>query len=156
MGYNYFKQEGLPFVSIRPFNIDGPGQVGSGAVRIFVQKAIKNETISIHNDGGQIRAWCYIDDIVDGILLCLENPDAVGHVFNIGNPRSAVTIYNLARQIVGLSKSESEIKFIDWPYADVELRVPNITKAKEILKFAPKVDLEEGLLETIEWYRQNP
>jgi nucleoside-diphosphate-sugar epimerase len=154
MGYNYFKQDGLPFVSVRPFNIYGPGQVGTGAIRTFVLKAINNEMLQIHNDGSQIRAWCYINDILDGILLCLEKPEAVGHVFNIGNPRSAVTIYNLAQQVVLLSGSQSEIKFIEWPYADVELRVPNINKAKDILGYAPKVDLEEGLLKTIEWYRQ--
>jgi nucleoside-diphosphate-sugar epimerase len=156
LGYNYYKQDSLPFVSIRPFNIYGPGQVGNGAIRTFVLRAIRGETLEIHNAGNQIRSWCYIDDIVDGIILCLERPEAVGHVFNIGNPRSTVTIHNLAKEIVLLSQSSSEIVFVDRSFADVELRVPNISKAQKILGYAPKVDLQEGLLETIEWYRQNP
>lgn len=154
LAHNYYKQYGLPTLSIRPFNIYGPGQVGRGAVHIFVVKALKNEALEIHNDGSQIRAWCYIDDIVDSILLCLERPEAVGHAFNIGNPRSVCTIYDLAKQIVKLSGSTSNILFTEWNYTDVELRIPNIDKARQLLRYEPKVDLEEGLLRTIEWYRK--
>jgi nucleoside-diphosphate-sugar epimerase len=78
----------------------------------------------------------------------------VGHAFNIGNPRSTLTIYNLAREIVRLSSSASPITFVKWPQADVELRIPNIDKARELLGYAARVDLEEGLLRTIHWYRQ--
>ena len=154
LAHNYYKQYGLPTLSIRPFNIYGPGQVGRGAVHIFVIKALRNEDLEIHNDGNQIRAWCYIDDIINGILLCLKTPEAVGQAFNIGNARSVCTIYDLARQIVQLSKSKSQIVFTSWNYADVELRIPDIDKAKRLLGYEPKVDLEDGLLRTIEWYRR--
>jgi nucleoside-diphosphate-sugar epimerase len=154
LAHNYYKQYGLPALSIRPFNIYGPGQVGRGAVHIFVVRALRNEDLEIHNDGNQIRAWCYIDDIIDAILFCLEQPEAVGQAFNIGNPRSVYTIYDLARQIVKLSGSQSRIVFTNWNYADVELRVPNIDKAKRLLGYEPKVDLEDGLLQTIAWYRR--
>ena len=154
MAHNYRKQYGLPAVSIRPFNIYGPGQVGEGAVHRFILQAIRNKPLEIHNDGSQIRAWCYIDDMVDGILLCLEKPESIGHVFNIGNPRSIVTIYHLADYIVRLSKSQSEIKFVPWPNPDVELRIPDIEKARKILGFEPKVDLVEGLTSTIKWYEE--
>jgi nucleoside-diphosphate-sugar epimerase len=153
MAHNYFKQFGLPTVAIRPFNIYGPGQVGEGAIHRFVVQALAGDDITIHNDGSQIRAWCYIDDIVDGILECLARPAAVGQSFNIGNPRSVVTIYDLARQILRLSSSGSRIHFEKWDGVDVELRIPNIDKARELLGFEPKVDLEEGLLRTILWYR---
>lgn len=153
LAHNYHKQYGLPTLSIRPFNIYGPGQVGRGAVHIFVVNALRNGDLEIHNDGNQIRAWCYIDDIVDGILLCLSTPEAVGQAFNIGNARSVCTIYDLARQIVQLSRSKSNIVFTRWNYADVELRIPDIDKAKRLLGYEPKVDLEDGLLRTIEWYR---
>ena len=109
----------------------------------------------MHNDGAQIRAWCYVDDIVDAVLLALENDSAVGHAFNIGNPRSTVTIYNLAREIVRLSSSGAPIQFTPWPHADVEIRVPAVDKARELLGFEAKVDLEEGLLRTIQWYRRH-
>jgi UDP-glucose 4-epimerase len=154
LALNYHKEYGLPTCSIRPFNIYGPRQVGEGAIHHFITRAIKGEPLSVHNDGAQIRAWCYVDDIVDSILECLTRDAAVGHSFNIGNPRSTVTIYNLAREIVRLSSSSSHIEFKPWPNADVEIRVPAIDKAKELLGYTAKVDLEEGLLRTIHWYRR--
>ncbi len=153
LAHNYHKQYGLPALSVRPFNIYGPGQVGEGAIHIFIRRALKDQDLEIHNDGSQIRAWCYIDDIVDGILLCLVKPEAVGQAFNIGNPRSVCTIYDLARQIIRLSGSKSRPIFTDWPYSDVELRIPDIDKARRLLGYSPKVDLEEGILRTIAWYR---
>ena len=151
--HNYQIQYGLPALSIRPFNIYGPGQVGEGAIHRFVVRALAGQDIEIHNDGSQIRAWCYIDDIVAALLLCLDKAEAVGHAFNIGNPRSVCTVYDLARHVVRLVGSASKLHFVDWPFTDVELRVPNIGKARKILGFEPRVDLEEGLLRTIEWYR---
>ncbi len=153
LAQNYHKQYGLPALSIRPFNIYGPRQVGSGAVHHFIVRALKGEDIIIHNDGSQIRSWCYIDDIVDGILLALTRDSAVGQAFNIGNPRSTVTIYDLARAIMRLSSSSSRLKHIEWNFPDVELRVPAIEKARDLLGYQPRIDLEEGLLRTIYWYR---
>lgn len=154
LAHNYYKQYGLPALSIRPFNIYGPGQVGEGAIHRFIDRALRHQPIEIHNDGSQIRAWCYIDDIVDAIVLALEKPEAVGHAFNIGNARSVCTIYDLARRILRLSGSTSKISFVPWEGVDVELRIPNLDKARKLLGYEPKVDLHEGLLSTIEWYRE--
>lgn len=151
--HNYHKQYKLPTVSVRPFNIYGPLQVGEGAIHNFVIRAIRNNDLIIHNDGSQIRAWCFIDDFIDGMMLILTKKEGIGEAFNIGNPRSTLTIYNLAKEIIRLSNSKSKIKFIKKEYQDVELRVPDINKARVLLGFEPKVDLEEGLLKTIEWYR---
>ena len=153
LAHNYYKEFGLPTVSIRPFNIYGPRQVGAGAVHEFVVRALRGEDLVVHNDGSQIRAWCYIDDIVDGVLLSLSKGEAIGHAFNIGNPRCTVTVYNLAHEIIRLSGSPSKVRLERLDRADVELRVPSITKARDLLGFEPKVDLEEGLLRTIEWYK---
>jgi nucleoside-diphosphate-sugar epimerase len=155
LAMNYHKQHGLPTCSIRPFNIYGPRQVGEGAVHHFIARALGGQPLTVHNDGSQIRAWCYVDDIIDAILAVLDRDEAVGHAFNIGNPRSTVTIYNLARDIVRLSSSGSRIELIPWPHTDVEIRVPSVDKAKELLGFRAQVDLEEGLLRTIHWYRRN-
>ncbi len=151
--YNYWKTHGLPALSIRPFNIFGPGQVGEGAIHNFIVRAIRNEPLRIFNEGDQIRSWCYIDDFIDGVLLCLERPEAVGQTLNLGNPRTAITIHSLARLIVRLAESKSPINHVPRDAPDVELRVPDISKAKQMLNFQPQVDLEEGLLRTIEWYR---
>ncbi len=152
--HNYFKQYGMKTVSIRPFNIYGPRQVGTGAIHHFIRRALQGESLSIHNDGSQIRSWCYIDDIIDGLLLVLTRDQAVGQSFNIGNPRSTVTIHQLARDIVRLAASDSAIDYVRWDHPDVELRVPDISKARELLEFAPRVELEDGLARTIAWYRE--
>ena len=154
LAMTYHRQYDFPAVSIRPFNIYGPRQVGEGAVHHFIVRALAGETLRVHNDGSQIRSWCYVDDIVDGVERVLSDPRAVGHSFNIGNPRSTVTIYNLAREIVRLASSGSRIENVEWNHPDVELRVPAVGKAKELLDWTAKVDLEEGLLRTILWYRQ--
>jgi nucleoside-diphosphate-sugar epimerase len=154
LAMNYHKQYGLPTCSIRPFNIYGPRQVGEGAVHHFIVRALRGEPLHVHNDGAQIRAWCYVDDIVDGIMLALTREEAVGHAFNIGNPRSTLTIYALAKEILRLASSSSRIEYVPWKQPDVELRIPNIDKARELLAYRPKVDLEEGLLRTVYWYRR--
>ncbi len=151
--YTYNKQYGLPGLSIRPFNIYGPGQVGEGAIHTFIRRAIADEPIQIHNEGDQIRSWCYIDDIVDGIELCIERDEAVGQAFNLGNPRSTVTIYQLARLVCVLAGSRSELVHVPWNFPDVELRVPDIGKARKLLGFSPRIELDEGIRRTIEWYR---
>lgn len=152
LAMNYYKEYGFPAVSIRPFNIYGPNQVGEGAVHHFIVRALRGEDLLVHNDGSQIRSWCYIEDILDGILLAMEKKEAVGHAFNIGNPRATVTIYNLAQQIIRLSGSSSKIREIPWEFPDVELRIPDIEKARKLLGYEPHVDLEAGLLSTIDWY----
>lgn len=151
--HSYHKEYGLATVTIRPFNVYGPQQVGVGAIHTFVVDALKGNDLVIHGDGNQIRAWCYVDDMVDGVMLCLEKDQAVGHVFNIGNPRATVTVANLAQLIKRLCNSTSRIVYGYKDYVDIELRIPSIKKAQTMLGYWPKVDLEEGLIRTIEWYR---
>ena len=153
LAHSYYKEYGLKVVTVRPFNIYGPGQVGEGAIHQFIARAIRDEQIEIHGDGDQIRSWCYIDDFLEGIKLCLENQDAIGNSFNIGNPKGTITIGMLAHLIKRLANSKSEIVYVPKNYVDVELRVPSIDKAKELLGFKPKYDLIEGLERTIQWYK---
>jgi len=153
LALSYHRQYGFPAVSIRPFNIYGPRQVGEGAIHHFIVRALAGDDLEVHNDGSQIRSWCYIDDIVEGVLLAMEKTEAVGEAFNIGNPRSTLTIYNLAREIVRLCGSRSEVRCVPWDFADVELRMPDVSKAARLLGYKPEIDLEDGLLRTIEWYR---
>jgi len=155
LAHNYYKEFGMPTASIRPFNIYGPQQVGQGAIHAFAVKALNNEDLVVYNDGSQIRAWCFVDDIVEGVILALTKKEAIGQAFNIGNPRSVVTVYNLAREVIRVSNSKSKIRFETVDRADVELRIPSIAKARELLGFEPKVDLEDGLRQTIEWYRRH-
>ena len=153
LAHAYHDELGLPTVSLRPFNVYGPGQIGGGAIRAFIEAALAGRDLTIHGDGSQIRAWCYVDDMVEGLLLALEHPNAVGESFNIGNARSAVTIFDLARRIKTLSGCSGDLVFQPLHYLDVELRIPNVDKARELLGFEAKVELDEGLTRTIVWYR---
>jgi UDP-glucose 4-epimerase len=149
----YYQEKWLPTTVVRPFNVYGPGQVGEGALKAFVLRALKNAPIEVHGDGTQIRAWCYVDDIVDGVCLTMVHPKAVGESFNIGNQKAVVTIYGLANTVVRILDSKSPIVFTRKDYADVELRVPSVRKARELLGFEAEVDLEEGIRRTAEYYR---
>ena len=156
MAHAYHDELGLPTVSVRPFNVYGPGQIGGGAIRAFIETALAGKELVIHGDGSQIRAWCFVDDMVEALLLALEHPNAIGESFNVGNARSAVTIYDLALRIKRLTGLERELVFQPLHYIDVELRVPNVDKARELLGFEANVELDEGLERTIAWYRENP
>ena len=153
LAYAYFRQEGLPTVTVRPFNVYGPGQVGEGALRGFVMRAIANEDLTIHGDGTQIRAWCYIDDMLRGLLRAMVNPNAVGESFNIGNHRAVTTIYGLASTVVRVLGSSSQIRFVPRSSADIELRIPHVDKARDVLGFEAEVDLEEGIQRTGDHFR---
>ena len=148
----YHEELHIPTTVIRPFNIYGPGQVGEGAIKTFVLRALRGETLEIHGDGTQIRAWCYIDDVVDAVLLSMENPRAIGESFNIGNQRAVTTIYGLANTIIRVLRSPSTIAFVRKDYVDVELRVPHVGKAQELLGFRARIDLDEGIRRTAEHY----
>ncbi len=152
LAYSYYVEKQLPTVSIRPFNIYGPGQTGEGAIHGFIINALQNRDLTVHGDGDQIRSWCYIDDLVNGILLSMTKPGAIGHCFNIGNPRGTITVHGLVLAIVRVTYSKSKIIYIPKDYADVELRIPSIDKAKKILSYEPKIGLEEGLRRTATWY----
>ncbi len=153
MSHAYHDELRLPTVTVHPFNVYGPGQIGGGAIRAFIEAALAGRDLVIHGDGSQIRAWCYVDDMVEASLLCLERPEATGQAFNVGNPRSTVTIWDLAQRIKRLTGAPGEIVFQPLHYADVELRIPNVEKARELLGFEPRVELDEGLARTIAWYR---
>lgn len=152
----YHRESGLPAVVVRPFNVYGGGQIGEGAIRIFIERALKHQTIEIHGDGTQIRAWCYVDDMIDGTLLAMTHPKAIGESFNIGNQRAVTTIFGLANTVIRVLKSRSEIKFTRRDYADVELRIPSVQKAYDILGFEAKVDLDEGIARTAASYEDVP
>jgi len=153
LSHAYHKQYNLPTVTVRPFNVYGPGQTGEGALSIFIRKAIAGQDLYIFGDGSQIRAWCYVDDMVEGIMACLTHPKAVGESFNIGNARAVTTIYGLAEAVLRVSGSSSNIVFRDALSADIELRIPRVDKAKDLIAFQARVDLDDGLAATIEWIR---
>lgn len=154
LAHAYHSQYKLPVVTVRPFNVYGPGQTGEGAIQIFIKRALNNETIQIDGDGNQIRAWCYVDDFVDCLIRCIEDPKAIGESFNIGNARAVITILGLAQTVCRVLNSKSKIVFEAPLSADIAIRIPSVEKAREVLGFKAKVDLEEGVLTTAQWMKE--
>lgn len=156
-----YAAKGLPVAIVRYFNSYGPrlDERGYGSVVAnFIRQALRGEPITVHGDGKQTRCFTYIDDTVAGTLLAAEAPRAVGEAFNIGSTRET-SVLDLAKTIQRLARSTSPIKIV--PYAsyygegfeDTRRRVPAVDKAKRLLGFVPKVDLEIGLKKTIAWCR---
>lgn len=151
----YADDFGIQVVTIRPFNIYGPRQVGEGAVQQMVGRALQDRDITVFNDGSQIRSWCCVDDFAGAFATAMEAKEAVGEVFNIGNPQATTTVLGLAETIIRLTGSKSRIVFKPHPGPEVEIRMPDISKARRLLGYEPKTGLEEGLERATEWYRRN-
>jgi len=150
----YHRQQGVNTKIARIFNTYGPGmRMGDGrAIPNFIMQCLKEEKITVYGDGKQTRSFCYIDDMVEG-LYKLSKTDYHMPV-NIGNP-SEMNILNLAKRIKKLTDSKSEIVFRLLPTDDPKVRMPNIGKAKKVLKWKPKTYLDEGLIKTIDWFKSN-
>ncbi len=154
LAHAYFSQYKLPVVTVRPFNVYGPGQTGEGAIQIFIKRALANQNIKIDGDGNQIRAWCFVDDFVDCLVRCIEDPKAIGNSFNLGNARAVITILGLAQTVCRVLKSDSKIVFEPPLSADIAIRIPSVRKAEEVLGFKAQVDLEEGIVRTANWMKE--
>ena len=160
--FAYHQRYGIPVTAMRFFGGYGPNQNltwWGGPQSVFINKALDNEEIEVHGDGMQTRSFTYVSDHVDGIVRIVERQEANNLVFNIGNTRE-ITIRDLALLIWQLIRGDepAKIKFIPYEtfgkYEDVMRRIPDITRAREILGFEPRVDLEEGLRQTIAWQIQ--
>ena len=151
----YHCQAGMPVVTVRPFNVFGPRRLGAHAVLGFILNALQGTPIEVHGDGSQIRSWCYIADFCDALIEMIARPAAVGEDFNIGNPKNTITIFELARMVLEVTGRTVPILLTNSPFPDIEIRVPSLDKAREILGYHPSYDLRQGLQLTADWYRQN-
>jgi nucleoside-diphosphate-sugar epimerase len=118
-------------------------------------QALQHAPITLYNDGTQIRAWCFVDDFVEGVLRTIDRREAVGQTFNLGNPQGTVTNFELANMIIRLTGSRSDVVFRPHPGPEVDLRVPSIEKASTLLDFRPQVSLEAGITKTVAWYGEH-
>lgn len=150
----YVRKFGVDARIVRIFNTYGPKmQVDDGrVVSNFINQVIKNEKVTVYGDGKQTRSFCYIDDLVEGLIRAMFTEKTKGQVVNIGNPDER-TILELATMIKDITDSSSEIVFEELPEDDPKIRKPDIAKAKRILGWEPKVKLEDGLKKTIEYFR---
>lgn len=144
---------GFAATALRPFNVYGPRQTGEGAIGNFCKAAISGNPLTVYGDGSPIRAWCFVTDMVDAVARVLDTPAAAGHTFNIGNPREVETTLGLARRVARLSPGAT-IRMQEVTRSEVRGRIPSIEKARTMLGYEPKVDLDEGLTQTLAWFKE--
>jgi UDP-glucose 4-epimerase len=152
----YWKEYKLPVVIVRLFNTVGPRQTGAYGMVIpnFIQSALVGEPIRVFGDGDQTRCFCHVSDTVRALMGLMEHTNAVGEVFNIGNPKE-ISIKELAYRVKEMTGSSSEIVFVPYEEAygsgfeDMKRRVPSLTKIKNLLGFEPKITLDQILKSTI-------
>jgi UDP-glucuronate decarboxylase len=152
--FDYMRQFNVDSRVIRIFNTYGPNMaVGDGrVVSNFIVQALKGSPISIYGDGSQTRSFCYVDDLVNGIIKVIELKENPKTPINLGNPNE-FNMLELAQIVVEACKSDSEIEFFDLPLDDPRQRRPEITLAKSILGWEPTVQLREGIGKTVSYFR---
>ncbi|MFT6557001.1 UDP-glucuronic acid decarboxylase family protein [Sneathiella sp.] len=151
--YDYHTQHDLQIKVMRIFNTFGPNMHPDDGrvVSNFIVKALKNEPISIYGDGQQTRSFCYVDDLIDGMVRLMATPDTVTGPINVGNP-DEVTILDLARLVIDLTGSKSELIYKPLPQDDPLQRCPDIGRAKKYMNWTPEIALEDGLRKTIAYF----
>jgi UDP-glucuronate decarboxylase len=151
--FDYHRQMKLRIKVARIFNTYGPrmhpndGRVVSN----FIVQALKGESITMYGNGMQTRSFCYVSDLVDGLLRLMDSPDEITGPINLGNP-GEFTMLELAEKVIQLTNSRSQIVFRELPADDPQRRRPDITRAEQTLGWRPRVPLEEGLARTIEYF----
>jgi UDP-glucuronate decarboxylase len=153
--FDYHRQHGLDIKVVRIFNTYGPrmhpndGRVVSN----FIVQALKGEAITIYGDGQQTRSFCYVDDLINAMVAMMATEPGFPGPVNIGNP-GEFTMMQLAEKVLQLTASKSKLRFLTLPADDPKQRRPDIALARNILKWEPKVSLEDGLKETIAYFRK--
>ncbi len=153
--FDYHRQHRLKIKVARIFNTYGPRmhQNDGRVVSNFVIQALKGENITVYGDGSQTRSFCYIDDMIEGMIRLMNTPDDITGPVNLGNP-SEISILELAEKILKMANSKSRIVFKSLPQDDPVRRCPDIRLAKKVLKWGPKVFLEEGLEKTAAYFKE--
>jgi len=152
--FDYHRQHQLRIKVARIFNTYGPRMYPNDGrvVSNFIMQSLRNEEITVYGDGNQSRSFCYVDNLVDGLIRLMNSPDDFTGPVNLGNPME-FTILELAEKVIEITGSKSQISFKPLPSDDPRQRQPDITLAKEKLGWNPDIKLEEGLIKTIEYFR---
>jgi len=152
--FDYWRQHRLPIKVARIFNTYGPRMLPNDGrvVSNFIMQALQGENITIYGDGNQTRSFCYVDDLVDGLIRLMESDESVTGPINLGNP-GEFSIRELAEKVVAIVGSGSQIVYEPLPQDDPTQRQPDITRAREVLGWEPREALDDGLRKTVEYFR---
>ena len=161
LAYIYWKEKKVPTIIVRLFNTVGPRQTGAYGMVIprFVNQALKNEDITVYGTGKQSRCFLHVKDVINTLVKLMNSKDAVGQVFNIGS-QEEITIENLAKKVIEITKSKSKLVYISYEKAyeegfeDMQRRVPDTTKVKNLTGFKPTMDLEGTIKSVVEYYKK--
>jgi UDP-glucuronate decarboxylase len=153
--FDYYRQHKVKIKVVRIFNTYGPNMHPNDGrvVSNFIMQALQNNDITIYGDGQQTRSFCYVDDLIDAFLLMMDSPDDFTGPVNIGNP-GEFTMLELAEKVISLTRCSSGIVYQPLPQDDPKQRKPDITLAKEKLHWHPKISLDDGLKETIAYFKK--
>ena len=160
LAYFYFLENKLPIRIVRFFNTVGPRQVGQYGMVVprFVTAALRNESIQVYGSGDQIRCFCHVSDAIRALLLVIDSDKAIGQVFNVGNNQQ-ISIMDLAKKVIEITGSKSEIKKIPYSEAypagfeDMQRRVPDISKIKNVLGWSPAIGLDQIIRDIADFHR---
>ena len=152
--FDFHRQYGVNIKVARIFNTYGPNMSphDGRVVSNFIMQALRSEDITIYGDGAQTRSFCYVDDLVDGLIKLMESPGSVNGPINLGNPTERA-VMNLAEMVINKTKSKSKIIFHELPQDDPKQRKPDISKARDFLNWEPKIDIDQGLESTIKYFK---
>jgi UDP-glucuronate decarboxylase len=153
--FDYHRQHGLPIKVARIFNTYGPQMLADDGrvVSNFIVQALRGEPLTVFGDGSQTRSFCYVDDMVDGLIALMNSPAEVTGPVNLGNP-GEFTMLELAKQVMDLTGSDCPVEHRPLPADDPTRRRPDISRAKELLGWEPTIPLREGLARTVAYFRE--
>jgi UDP-glucuronate decarboxylase len=153
--FDYFRQHRLPIKVARIFNTYGPRMhpADGRVVSNFIMQALRGEPITIYGDGAQTRSFCYVDDLIDGLIALMRSPHEVTGPINLGNPVE-FTMSELAQEVISITGSKSSLVHMELPPDDPRQRQPDITKARTLLGWEPRVPLEKGLRNTVAYFEE--
>ncbi len=159
--FRYSEEYGWDSTIIRPFNIYGPRQIGEGAIANFCKNVLEHTNLRIEGSGMAIRSWCYITDFVDALMAIFSKPHKGPECFNVGNPWAIASTVSLGEEVIRASSDlegktcTSKIDFVPMDFTEIRVRYPKVNKLRDMYDWTPKVNLSQGVFNTLKWYKES-
>jgi nucleoside-diphosphate-sugar epimerase len=159
--FRYSEEYDWTSTVIRPFNIYGPRQIGEGAIANFCKNVLEQQDLRIEGSGMAIRSWCYITDFIEALMVIFNKPHAGPECFNVGNPWAIASTVSLGEEVIRASSTlegkacESQIDFVPMDFTEIRVRYPKVNKLRDMYNWQPKVNLADGVFNTLKWYKEH-
>jgi len=159
--FRYSEEYGWTSTIIRPFNIYGPRQIGEGAIANFCKNVLEQKDLRIEGSGMAIRSWCYITDFIEALMVIFNKPHQGPECFNVGNPWAIASTVSLGEEVIRAAgdltgtASASKIDFVPMDFTEIRVRYPKVNKLRDMYGWQPKVNLAQGVFNTLKWFKEN-